>query len=140
MISVKEMGAALILPLPRRQFTGVTIMVLPLVLHYVPEMKLYSSYFKFEQVQSDFGHIVVEALSSGCSNYANMCGQDLHWGIIHDQFMQMINDNDTDAVEPQLQGEDLESQSVEETLYRLKPVMPLLVSITAAWAHQSEER
>ena len=41
---------------------GIVITVLPLLLHYFNEVRLYSSFFKLQQVKPEFGGILVDTL------------------------------------------------------------------------------
>lgn len=122
-IELKELGAVVIMPLPVQKLKGVTIMLLPLILHLLNEIHLYSSYFKFAQVQHDFGEILSSSLLGQPISGITMAGQDLNWQVIRDHFGQLTKRGMSDVFEPHIQLDDLEKNSVEESLYHLEPAL-----------------
>jgi hypothetical protein len=119
---LKEFGIILILPLPMRRLQGITITVLPLLLHYINEIRLYSAYFKLEQVKPEFGQIVAHTISADPGNHASMAGQRLHWRTIHQHFGRATADH-PEIFEPHVQPEDLHWRKAEEILYRIEPAL-----------------
>lgn len=120
---LKELGVIAILPMPVKKLPGITLAVLPLLLHYINEIRLYSAYFKFQQVKSDFGNILVDTLINDPSVHATIAGQDIHWRIIHRHFGHPRNDYHPEMFEPHLQLEDLRWQRAEEILFRMEPAL-----------------
>lgn len=122
-IGLKELGSVVVLPLPIDKLKGLTIALLPLVLYKLNDVHMYSSYFKFEQVQHDFGDIFSKSLLDKPQSNANMAGLDLSWNIIRDHFGKLAKSGMTDIFEPHIQIDDLEKQIVEESLYKLEPAL-----------------
>lgn len=120
---LKEMGVIVILPLPVRQLPGVTITVLPLLLHYVNEIRFYSAFFKLQQVQPRFGHILADTIAQDPGEHANMAGNKLHWRIIGRHFGSVPREQHPEIFEPHLQPEDLAWRKAEEVLYRIEPAL-----------------
>jgi hypothetical protein len=122
-VELKELGSVVIMPLPVHKLKGTTIMVLPLVLHKLNEIHLNSSYLKFEQVKHDFGDILCRVLLNNNEDSVSMAGLDLSWGVIRDYFGQLTKTGLSDVFEPHIQTDDLEKNSVEESLYKLEPAL-----------------
>lgn len=119
---LKELGAVIILPLPIKRLPGITIAVLPLILHYINEIRLYSSFFKSQQVRADFSSILVNTLISDPGKHVSVGGQHIHWRVIHRHFGTSSRPH-PEMFEPHVEPEDLLWRRAEETLYRLEPAL-----------------
>ncbi len=119
----KEMGVILVLPLPVKKLPGVTITVLPLLIHYINELRIYSAYFKLQQVKSNFGGIIVNTLLNDPAEHASIAGQAIHWRTIHKHFGSQPNSMHPEVFEPHVQAEDLEWREAEEVLFYLEPAL-----------------
>lgn len=117
---LKELGVILMLP-PAPQMRGVTIFVLPLLLHYLNEIRLYSAYFKLKQVQPHFGEIVADTLNADPSSAAIMAGQHIHWRVIQRYFGKLESEYHPEIFEPHVQPEDLHWRRAEELLFKIDP-------------------
>ncbi|MDZ7786146.1 MAG: hypothetical protein U5L95_03430 [Candidatus Saccharibacteria bacterium] len=120
---LKELGVIAILPMPMERMKGIVITVLPLLLHYVNEVRLYSSYFKLQQVRHDFGEVVVDTLIADPDHHAVMAGNHVHWRIIQRYFGKLGNESHPEIFQPHLQPEDLHWRKAEEVLYRMEPAL-----------------
>lgn len=120
---LKELGAIVLLPMPISRMRGIVITVLPLLLHYYNEVRLYSAYFKLQQVQSNFGEILVDTLIADPSHHAVMAGQKVHWRVIQRYFGKLKNENHPEIFEPHVQPEDLHWRKAEEVLYKMEPAL-----------------
>lgn len=118
----KEMGVVLILPLPVKKMRGMILTVLPLVLHYINEIRLYTAYFKMEQVKPHFADQLTDALEHDISETAFMAGQPVHWRAIARHFGKKGRHLPA-AFEPHVQLEDLAWRKAEDVLYRLEPAL-----------------
>ncbi len=119
---MKEMGVIALLPLPLSRLPGITVAVLPLVLHYLNEIRMYSTYFKMQQVRPDFGDVIVKTLVHDPRNHAKVAGHDVHWRNVQRHFGK----NGThvpEIFEPHVQAEDLFWRKAEEVLYRIEPAL-----------------
>jgi hypothetical protein len=117
---LKELGVILMLPVtvPLR---GIAIFTLPLLFHYLQEIRLYSAFFKMQQVKPDFGQIVVETLIADPSSAAVMAGQHIHWRVIQRYFGKLESEYHPEIFEPHVQPEDLHWRRAETLLYQLAP-------------------
>ncbi|MDB5185878.1 MAG: hypothetical protein JWL85_401 [Candidatus Saccharibacteria bacterium] len=120
---LKELGVILMLPMPMTRMRGITITALPLLLHYINEIRLYSAYFKMQQVNHKFGEILVDTLIADPSHHAVMAGQHIHWRVIQRYFGKLEKESHPEIFEPHVQPEDLHWRKAEEVLYRLEPAL-----------------
>lgn len=119
---LKEIGVILLLPLPIKRLPGITITALSLLIHYIGEIRLYSSYFKSQQVNPAFSSTVVDTLLDDPGKHASVAGQHVHWRIIHRHFGSSERDHPGEF-EPHVEPDDLLWRRTEETLYRLEPAL-----------------
>jgi hypothetical protein len=117
---LKELGVILMLPVST-QLRGITIFTLPLLFHYLNEIRLYSAFFKLQQVKPNFGEILVETLIADPPKGAIMAGQDIHWRVIQRYFGKLEHEHHPEIFEPHVQPEDLHWRRAEEMLYKLDP-------------------
>lgn len=117
---LKELGVILMLPI-NGSMRGITIFALPLLFHYLNEIRLYSAFFKLQQVKPDFGKILVETLIADPPKGAIMAGQDIHWRVIQRYFGKLEHEKHPEIFEPHVQPEDLHWRRAEEMLYQLAP-------------------
>lgn len=120
---LKELGVIVMLPMPMKRMEGISITVLPLLLHYVNEIRLYSAFFKMQQVKPSFGKILVETLVADPSHHAVMAGNHVHWRVIQRYFGKLEHESHPEIFEPHVQPEDLHWRKAEEVLYRLEPAL-----------------
>lgn len=117
---LKELGVILMLPVSG-QLRGITIFTLPLLFHYLNEIRLYSAFFKLQQVKPNFGDILVETLIADPPKGAIMAGNDIHWRVIQRYFGKLEHEKHPEIFEPHVQPEDLHWRRAEEMLYELAP-------------------
>ncbi len=117
---LKELGVILMLPISG-QLRGIAIFALPLLFHYLNEIRLYSAFFKLQQVKPDFGEILVTTLIADPPQAAVMSGQNIHWRVIQRYFGKLDNEYHPEIFEPHVQPEDLHWRRAEEMLYELDP-------------------
>lgn len=120
---LKELGVIVILPMPMARMKGIVITVLPLLLHYFNEVRLYSSYFKLQQVRSDFGEVLVDTIIADPDHHAVMAGQHVHWRIIQRYFGKLEHESHPEIFQPHLQPEDLHWRKAEEVLFKIEPAL-----------------
>jgi hypothetical protein len=119
----KEMGVIVVVPMHVDRMKGITLKSLPLMFHYINEIRLYSAFFKLKQVNKNFGETVVETLIADPSNAAQMVGQNVHWRVIQRYFGKMKDESHPEAFEPHVHPEDLHWRKAEENLAILDPEM-----------------
>lgn len=120
---LKELGVVSLLPMPLKRMRGVTITVLPLLLHYINEVRLYSAFFKLQQVKANFASNIVRTILTDPKDAAIMAGQPLHWRVIQRYFGKGSHTLDPALFEPHVQADDLLWQEAESILYRIEPAL-----------------
>lgn len=119
---VKEMGIILMLPISQTQMPGISITILALLFHYINEIRLYSAYFKLQQVKPDFAEIFINTLIADPSSAAVMAGQNIHWRVIQRYFGKFEGkEYHPEIFEPHVQPEDLHWRRAEDLLYEIDP-------------------
>lgn len=124
MTHLKEMGVLALLPPDDERIIGFTIATLPMALHYINEMRLYSAFFKLHQVRPDFGKIIANTLNDDRTVAAEMAGNKIHWRVICRHFGRAEHtesDEHPEIFQPHIQPEDLYWRKAEEQLYAIDP-------------------
>lgn len=119
----KELGTIVVVPLRESHSKGLTLKTLPLLLHYLNEVKLYSNFFKLKARQPHFGEIVVETLIADPGSASQMAGQNVHWRVIQRYYGKLKDDGHKQAFEPHVHPEDLHWRRAENLLYDIDPKM-----------------
>lgn len=118
----KEMGTIVVVPMHARKMRGLALKTLPLLLHYMNEVKLYSTFFKLKSVQPNFGKTVVETLIADPGTGSQMAGKRVHWRVIQRYLGKHKEDAiDKVAFEPHVQPEDLHWRRAEDLLFEIDP-------------------
>ncbi|MDO8336032.1 MAG: TIGR00730 family Rossman fold protein [Candidatus Saccharibacteria bacterium] len=120
----KELGVIVVVPMKAERVKGLTLKTLPLLFHYMNEVKLYSTFFKLKSKTSKhFGETVMETLIADPGKAAQMAGQHVHWRVIQRYFGKLKDESHLEAFEPHVQPEDLHWRRAESLLYELDPEM-----------------
>lgn len=118
---LKELGVVLILPSKEKKMPGITTKILSLTFHYFNEIRLYSAFFKMQQVKKNFGEIFVDTLIADPSEAALMAGQNIHWRVIQRYFGKLADEYHPEIFQPHVQPEDLHWRKAEEVMYQMAP-------------------
>lgn len=118
---LKETGAVLLAPLPVDRMPGLTITTLPLVLHYINEIRTYSAYFKSCQASPEFGEILFKTIQHDPNEHFVMSGHNVHWRVLQRHYGRA--GRFSEVFEPHLTGEDMAWQSAEAMLYKIEPAL-----------------
>lgn len=116
----KELGAVVMLPL-EEAVDGLAIASMLLVLHYMNDIRAYSSYLKLQQVRSDFGEIIRSTVDAEPYTSAYMVGQPVPWRMIQQFYGRFKDAYHPDVFEPHVQPEDLAWHHAEDTLAKAVP-------------------
>ncbi len=126
----KEMGTIVLVPMKAKRMKGITLKTLPLLFHYINEVRLYSAFFKLKQVSKNFGETVVNTLIADPGDAAQIAGQYVHWRVIQRYFGKpSIGETNAEAFEPHVHPEDLHWRRAEENLAQLDPEMKFWVGL-----------
>lgn len=118
-----EAGTVAVLQMPSLQLRGLTLTSVLLILHWLSEIRMYSTFFKFHHMQSDFGKLLHKTLSEPNADHARLAGQPIHWRIIHRYYGSGDTLNHPEIFQPHVQPEDIAYRKAEAVLYRLEPAL-----------------
>ena len=114
-MSFKELGAVVLLPLPAKTVDGAALAITLLTLHAINDIRITSAYLKLHQVRPDFGELLTKTARSDPYTQASLLGEKLPWKLIHRYFAQSDSYN-ADLFEPHVQPEDLKWEPAEAVL------------------------
>ena len=118
----KELGVIVVVPMHIKEMRGLVLKTLPLLFHYMNEVKLYSTFFKLKSQQPHFGKTVVKTLVADPGDASQIVGHKIHWRVIQRYLGKHKEDNiSMVAFEPHVQPEDLHWRRAEDLLYQLDP-------------------
>jgi hypothetical protein len=117
----KELGVIVVVPMKVERMKGLALKSLPLLFHYMNEIKLYSTFFKLKSHKPHFGTTVVETLIADPGKASQMVGKDIHWRVIQRYFGKLKDEDHPEAFEPHVQPEDLHWRRAEDLLFQIDP-------------------
>jgi hypothetical protein len=118
---LKELGVVCTMPMSIKKMPGITLKVLPLLIHYMYEVHLYSAFFKLISVKKNFGELLSETLIADTATVATVAKQRVHWRVIQRYYGKLKNEKHKEIFEPHVQPEDLHWRKAEEVLYQIDP-------------------
>jgi hypothetical protein len=118
----KELGVILLLP-HTSQVDGLAITSLLLSLHYMNDVRTYSSFAKLQQVKSTFGKIIQDTAVAEPMTSAELAGQPVPWKVIQRYYGRMKGGHHPEVFEPHVQAEDLQWHDGERILAELEPAL-----------------
>ena len=117
-MSFKELGAVVLLPLPAETVEGAALAITLLTLHAMNDIRVTSAYLKLHQVRPDFGELLTKTARSEPYTQASLLGEPLPWKLIHRYFAHEDTFN-AELFEPHVQPEDLKWDPAETVLATL---------------------
>ena len=121
-VCFKELGAIVILPLTAR-VDGLAIATLLLTLHYMNDVRTYSSFAKLQQVKPTFGKTIQQTVAAEPVTSARLAGQPVPWKVIQRYYGQLHANKHPEVFEPHVQSEDLQWHDAETVLSKLQPAL-----------------
>ncbi len=118
----KELGVIVVVPMRQERMKGIVLKTLPLLLHYMNEVKLYSTFFKLKSKSvKNFGEVVTETLIADTGTGVQLVDNNVHWRVIQRYLGRHKEEAPIEAFEPHVQPEDLHWRRAEESLYEIDP-------------------
>lgn len=117
----KELGSVTVLPIDVQNTEGLTLVVMSQLFYLINELYIYGSYYKFLQVQADFGKQFAKSITDGISDVFSISGHGLNWVVALKHFSN--TSYAFDVFGPHIQVEDLSFISLEEELYKMEPAL-----------------
>lgn len=115
----KEMGVIIVVPMHQTHMRGLTLKTLPLLFHYINEIRLYSAFFKLKSTAPHFGKTITDTLIADVGSGAVIAGHNIHWRVIQRYLGRHKEDKEAEAFEPHVQPEDLHWRKAEESLFKI---------------------
>jgi hypothetical protein len=121
LLSFKELGALVFLPLSADAPAGSTTASLALALHELNEIRAGSTFLKLCQVRADFGRLVQMVVSDEPHLNSKLLDQPVPWQIIQRYYACLTHPGREEAFEPHLRFEDIAWHPIEQTLSAIEP-------------------
>jgi hypothetical protein len=118
-LSFKELGAIVLLPLPDNPPAGVVTASLSLSLHELNEIRACSTFLKVNQVRPDFGTIVSRIIDTEPELSSKLLDQPVPWNLIQRYYSRLNGSFKEEVFEPYLQLEDMIWHPIEEKLAQI---------------------
>jgi len=115
-LAFKELGAVIVLPLPKSAPDGAVTASLVIALEQLNNIRALSSFLKIAQVKAHYGQIVRDAVSSEPTLDTNISGPRLPWNIVQRYYANFEQHFNQAVFEPHLSIEDLAWHPIEESL------------------------
>jgi hypothetical protein len=122
-LSVKEMGAVILLPLPENQPPAAAVVTLLLALHAMNDIRAASTFLKLCQVKPDFGHIVEAIIADEPALDTSLFDRPVPWQIIQRYYARFSSRFREEIFAPHVQTDDLTWHSIEKVLTYIEPSM-----------------
>lgn len=116
----KELGVIVVVPMKQTHMRGLTLKSLPLIFHYINEIRLYSAFFKLKSTSAHFGKVIAETLIADTGTGVVVAGRHIHWRVIQ-RYFGKLSENHPEAFEPHVQPEDLHWRHATKVLCELDP-------------------
>lgn len=118
----KELGVVMLLP-HSTKVDGLAITSLLLSLHYMNDVRTYSSFAKLQQVKPAFGKVVQESSQAEPMTSAKLAGQPVPWKVIQRYYGHAAGIYHPEIFEPHVQVDDLRWYDGEKILVELEPAL-----------------
>jgi hypothetical protein len=121
LLSFKELGAIVFLPLPGTVPQGAVTASFGLALHELNEIRSASSFLKLNQVKADFGKVVSGIVSDEARLDSQLLDQPVSWHLIQRYYARLAHKFREEVFGPHLQLDDMVWHPVEQTLGKIEP-------------------
>jgi len=115
-LAFKELGAIIILPLPKSAPKGSVTASMVIALEALNDIRTLSSYLKLLQVKGKFGETVKEAILHEPSMHSGLAEAKIPWSIVQRYYANFEQHFNQAVFEPHLSIEDLVWHPIEESL------------------------
>ncbi|MCA9344207.1 hypothetical protein KC946_00030 [Candidatus Saccharibacteria bacterium] len=122
-VVIKEHGVIANLPLPVRNLPGLAITLMPLMLHFINEVRSYSAITKMHQMHPDFSQQLIEITMQDPDNFIRLEGQPIPWKVVQRHYGNKEHLAYPELFEPHIQADDLYWRKAESVLYWIEPAL-----------------
>ena len=116
----KELGTIVVVPMQHTHMRGLALKSLPLLFHYINEIRLYSAFFKLKSTLPNFGEVISETLIADTGTGATIANFHIHWRVIQ-RYFGKLGEEPPEVFQPHVQPEDLHWRRAAEVLYEISP-------------------
>ncbi len=120
-LSFKELGSVVLLPLPSNKPPLSMLTTAVLTLHAVNDIRAAGTFLKLHQMQPNFGGVVQQVVHGEPMLSSITLDQPVSWHSLHQYFSRFEQSVRTDIFEPLVTAEELAWTSVEQVLSRIEP-------------------
>jgi hypothetical protein len=121
LLSFRELGALVFLPLGKDVPTGAVTASLSLALHELNEIRAASTFLKLSQVKAGYGKVVQTIAHDEPHLSSQLLDQPVPWHLIQRYYARLSHKFHEEIFEPHLQLEDMAWHPVERTLSAIEP-------------------
>ncbi|MEI8338327.1 MAG: hypothetical protein WCF91_00140 [bacterium] len=122
-LAFKELGALIVLPLPKSAPKGSVTASLVVALEELNKIRALSSFLKLSQVKAHYGQIVREAVINEPSLHSDISKSKLPWSIVQRYYANFEQHFNQAVFEPHLSIDDLVWHPIEESLFAIESNM-----------------
>lgn len=122
-LSFKELGVVVLLPLPAKQPKLIALTTTVLALHAVNAIQASSTFLKLHQVQSNFGVTVQNVITGEPSLSTRLLDQPVSWHMVQQYYSRLHESMRANLFEPVVHAEDLVWHNVEDFVTRIEPTL-----------------
>jgi hypothetical protein len=122
-LSFRELGALVLLPLPKQVPPGAVTASLTLALHELNEIRASSTFLKLSQVRHDFGTVVRMVAADQAQLSSQLLDQPVPWHLIQRYYARSMHHFREAVFEPHVQADDITWHPVEQALSAIEPSM-----------------
>lgn len=120
-LSFKEAGALVLLPLPADVPPGAVTASLSLALHELNRIRASSTFLKLCQVRPDFGQLVKTVASDEPQLAVRLLDQPLSWQLIQSYYARLTEQFREEIFGPHIRLEDMAWEPIEQVLSSIEP-------------------
>ena len=121
LLSFRELGVLVFLPLSAEAPPGSTTVSLALALHELNEIRAAGTFLKLCQVRPDFGKVVQTVVGDEPHLSSRLLDEPLPWNLIQRYYARLQHHGREEAFEPHLRFEDIAWHPIEQTLSAIEP-------------------
>ncbi|MCA9325026.1 hypothetical protein KDA23_03100 [Candidatus Saccharibacteria bacterium] len=122
-VSFKELGAVVLLPLPDEKPPAAAMTSLLLALHAMNEIRAASTFLKLAQMQPGFGTSVYQTVLEDSHFSTSLFADSVPWQIIQRYYGRFADKFRAEIFEPHVQVDDLTWHSIEKILSFMDPTL-----------------
>jgi hypothetical protein len=122
-VSLKELGTIVLLPLPQSMPSGAVTASLTLALHELNEIRATSTFLKVNQLQGHFGDNIIKIATGEAELELNLFDKPVSWNLLQRHYARITSAISDTIFESYVRAEDMVWQEVEDALAQIEPTL-----------------